>query len=177
MLASPSWRNTAALIFMRARLAHACFQAPLRIMSVPRTRGTRLQMHGRYEPSPMNHRPPRQATRRDEFRALRAITTRWMDNDQYGHVNNVVYYSYFDTAVNALPDRGQWLRHTPVARHRHRRRDELPLSQGTEFSGHRACRARARETGFIQRRSTASACSGTTTGARRDRPLRARLRR
>ncbi len=38
--------------------------------------------------------------RRHEFRVLRAITTRWMDNDQYGHVNNVVYYSYFDTAVN-----------------------------------------------------------------------------
>jgi acyl-CoA thioester hydrolase len=30
-----------------------------------------------------------------------AITTRWMDNDAYGHVNNVVYYSYFDTIVNA----------------------------------------------------------------------------
>jgi acyl-CoA thioester hydrolase len=29
-----------------------------------------------------------------------AIPTRWMDNDVYGHVNNVVYYSYFDTAVN-----------------------------------------------------------------------------
>ena len=29
-----------------------------------------------------------------------SITTRWMDNDAYGHVNNVVYYSYFDTAVN-----------------------------------------------------------------------------
>ena len=28
------------------------------------------------------------------------ITTRWMDNDAYGHVNNVVYYSYFDTVVN-----------------------------------------------------------------------------
>ena len=40
--------------------------------------------------------------RRDEFRVLRTITTRWMDNDQYGHVNNVVYYSYFDTAVNAF---------------------------------------------------------------------------
>ena len=39
-------------------------------------------------------------TRRTEFRVLRTITTRWMDNDQYGHVNNVVYYSYFDTAVN-----------------------------------------------------------------------------
>jgi len=42
----------------------------------------------------------RQPTRRGEFRILRTITTRWMDNDQYGHVNNVVYYSYFDTAVN-----------------------------------------------------------------------------
>lgn len=30
-----------------------------------------------------------------------SITTRWMDNDIYGHVNNVQYYSYFDTAVNA----------------------------------------------------------------------------
>ena len=28
------------------------------------------------------------------------ITTRWMDNDAYGHVNNVAYYSYFDTAAN-----------------------------------------------------------------------------
>jgi len=28
------------------------------------------------------------------------ITTRWMDNDAYGHVNNVVYYSFFDTVVN-----------------------------------------------------------------------------
>jgi acyl-CoA thioester hydrolase len=37
---------------------------------------------------------------RGEFRVLRTITTRWMDNDHYGHVNNVVYYSYFDTAVN-----------------------------------------------------------------------------
>ena len=31
-----------------------------------------------------------------------AITTRWMDNDAYRHVNNVVYYSFFDTAVNQM---------------------------------------------------------------------------
>lgn len=37
---------------------------------------------------------------RQAFRVLRSIDTRWMDNDVYGHVNNVVYYSYFDTAVN-----------------------------------------------------------------------------
>ena len=34
------------------------------------------------------------------YRAFVPITTRWMDNDVYGHVNNVVYYSYFDTVVN-----------------------------------------------------------------------------
>jgi acyl-CoA thioester hydrolase len=32
---------------------------------------------------------------------FRNIGTRWMDNDAYGHANNVVYYSWFDTAVNA----------------------------------------------------------------------------
>jgi acyl-CoA thioester hydrolase len=39
---------------------------------------------------------------RASYAAMRAITTRWMDNDVYGHVNNVVYYSFFDTAVNGL---------------------------------------------------------------------------
>lgn len=38
---------------------------------------------------------------RSHYRVWRPITTRWMDNDVYGHVNNVVYYSWFDTAVNA----------------------------------------------------------------------------
>ena len=38
---------------------------------------------------------------RGAYRAFRTITTRWMDNDAYGHVNNVVFYSWFDTAVNA----------------------------------------------------------------------------
>jgi acyl-CoA thioester hydrolase len=37
---------------------------------------------------------------RGSYRAFHDITTRWMDNDVYGHVNNVVYYSWFDTAVN-----------------------------------------------------------------------------
>lgn len=41
-----------------------------------------------------------QAKPRDHYRVFRSIGTRWMDNDIYGHVNNVVYYSYFDTAVN-----------------------------------------------------------------------------
>lgn len=37
---------------------------------------------------------------RNAYRHFQAIPTRWMDNDVYGHVNNVVYYSYFDTVVN-----------------------------------------------------------------------------
>ncbi|PTB22141.1 thioesterase [Trinickia symbiotica] len=37
---------------------------------------------------------------RSAYRHFLPITTRWMDNDVYGHVNNVVYYSYFDTVVN-----------------------------------------------------------------------------
>lgn len=37
---------------------------------------------------------------RAAYRHFLAIPTRWMDNDVYGHVNNVVYYSYFDTVVN-----------------------------------------------------------------------------
>jgi acyl-CoA thioester hydrolase len=45
---------------------------------------------------------PRPSARpRTDFRAWRTIATRWADNDVYGHVNNVVYYSWFDTAVNA----------------------------------------------------------------------------
>lgn len=44
---------------------------------------------------------------RSAYRAFRSISTRWADNDVYGHVNNVVYYSWFDTAVNAyLIERG-----------------------------------------------------------------------
>ena len=43
----------------------------------------------RTEPHPLSAYPHRQS-----------IPTRWMDNDAYGHVNNVVYYSYFDTVVN-----------------------------------------------------------------------------
>lgn len=46
----------------------------------------------------MSHRP--QPEPRSAYRHFSAVPTRWMDNDAYGHVNNVVYYSWFDTAVN-----------------------------------------------------------------------------
>ena len=39
---------------------------------------------------------------RTQFSTFRTITTRWADEDVYGHVNNVVYYSFFDTAVNGF---------------------------------------------------------------------------
>jgi acyl-CoA thioester hydrolase len=52
----------------------------------------------------MSSRPDAAARARPEersaYRHFHSITTRWMDNDVYGHVNNVVYYSFFDTAVN-----------------------------------------------------------------------------
>ena len=37
--------------------------------------------------------------RRADYRHFMALQTRWMDNDVYGHVNNVVYYAYFDTLL------------------------------------------------------------------------------
>ena len=47
----------------------------------------------------MPENKPKDQTRAD-YRHFLAIPTRWMDNDVYGHVNNVTYYSYFDTVVN-----------------------------------------------------------------------------
>ena len=54
---------------------------------------------------PLTTRPSPES--RSAYRTLRVIPTRWMDNDVYGHINNVTYYSYFDTVVNGyLIDRG-----------------------------------------------------------------------
>jgi acyl-CoA thioester hydrolase len=47
----------------------------------------------------MSKARPRPRPRAD-FRYIAAVPTRWGDNDQYGHVNNAVYYFYFDTVVN-----------------------------------------------------------------------------
>lgn len=54
--------------------------------------------------------------RRQNYRFLFPIQTRWADNDMYGHVNNVTYYSYFDTAANALliQHAGFDLQNTPI---------------------------------------------------------------
>jgi acyl-CoA thioester hydrolase len=56
-------------------------------------------------PPPTRSTPPferPQPELRSAYRVFHPITTRWADNDAYGHVNNVVYYGWFDTAVNAL---------------------------------------------------------------------------
>ena len=46
--------------------------------------------------------PRPQPLPRAHFAHFQSITTRWMDNDVYGHLNNVVHYSCFDTAVNRM---------------------------------------------------------------------------
>ncbi len=48
----------------------------------------------------MSQRPPRGA--RADYVRFVPITTRWADNDAYGHINNVAYYAFIDTAVNQL---------------------------------------------------------------------------
>ena len=60
----------------------------------------------------MSDAPPGRAA----YRRFLAIPTRWMDNDSYGHVNNVTYYSYFDTAVNEhlIRDGGLDVANAPV---------------------------------------------------------------
>jgi len=53
---------------------------------------------------------------RADFAWFHRVTTRWMDNDVYGHVNNAHYYSFFDTAINAylIAEGGLDIRHGPV---------------------------------------------------------------
>lgn len=57
-----------------------------------------------------------EAKRRSDYKHFHAITTRWMDNDAYGHVNNVVYYSWFDTVVNQflITNDALDIEHSPV---------------------------------------------------------------
>jgi acyl-CoA thioester hydrolase len=45
--------------------------------------------------------PTQRPARRDDYARHSVVPTRWQDNDAYGHVNNVVYYSFFDTAITA----------------------------------------------------------------------------
>src|SRR3954465_613692 len=69
-------------------------------MHIPgcRTPRPRILKTASYEGSMSIERKVR--SRRGDYRVFPPIPTRWMDNDAYGHVNNVVYHSWFDTAVN-----------------------------------------------------------------------------
>ena len=62
------------------------------------------QAKSRLQIGPMTNisNPRPQPETRGAYRHFQSITTRWNDNDAYGHVNNVVYYSWFDTVVNTL---------------------------------------------------------------------------
>ena len=51
--------------------------------------------------TPTSDPAPVQPQQRLAYPVFRSISSRWSDNDVYGHVNNAVYYSWFDTAVNA----------------------------------------------------------------------------
>jgi acyl-CoA thioester hydrolase len=57
-----------------------------------------------------------EARQRSDYQHFHPITTRWMDNDAYGHVNNVVYYSWFDTVVNQflIANGALDIEHSPV---------------------------------------------------------------
>src|SRR5262245_46575268 len=56
------------------------------------------------------------AERRSAYRHFLTIPSRWMDNDIYGHVNNVTYYSYFDTVINCylIAEGGLDIRTSPI---------------------------------------------------------------
>ena len=61
---------------------------------------TFFSAHAGAAPTPGEFQLPTPQRMRDDYRHFAPIQTRWMDNDVYAHVNNVVYYSYFDTVVN-----------------------------------------------------------------------------
>ena len=100
---------------------------------------------------------------RSAYRHFRAISTRWMDNDVYGHVNNVVYYSYFDTVVNQyLMDEGV-LDVERGAGDRPGRRNALQLFQPDHVSRTR-CTPACGWRGWVRAAcGTRSGCSATTS--------------
>ena len=94
-----------------------------------------------------------------------AIPTRWMDNDVYGHVNNVVYYSYFDTVINTYLIQHGGLGHPCRSRaDRAVRGIALPICRAAQLPGERGGRIAGRDAWPLQR-------------ALRHRPVRGRRRR
>ena len=134
--------------------------------------------------------PPRPA----DFPHHLAIPTRWNDNDVYGHVNNVEYYAFFDTVINAyLIEEGGLDIHAgagdrrlrrvalqlPRARSPSRRPSTPACASGKLGTLERPLRARAvRRRARRTPRPRAGSCTSSSTGPRagRSRPCRARLR-
>jgi acyl-CoA thioester hydrolase len=65
--------------------------------------------------------------RRGDYAVFRTIPTRWMDNDVYGHMNNVVHYSLFDTGING------WLVEEGLLDFRHGRQVGLVVETGCRY--------------------------------------------
>ena len=121
--------------------------------------------------------PPRPtAWARSRFRRFVPLTTRWMDNDAYGHLNNVVYLSLFDTAVNSRAGRGRPARHRRRRGHRPGRRDALQLLRVARLSrsrsrpawrsrtsARRACASRSASSPPAPPRRRRAATSSTST--------------
>ena len=113
----------------------------------------------------MHERRCRRAADARDYRHFLAIPTRWMDNDSYGHVNNVIYYSYFDTVVNEHLIRagGLDIRDGPA----------IGLVVETCCRFHRPLSF----PGDRRRRACASRSLGTSSVTLRDRPVRRGRRR
>ena len=67
------------------------WESPFAILKKELTLENQFQQILMTETKPLN---------KTDYKHFHTITTRWNDNDVYGHINNVTYYSYFDTAVN-----------------------------------------------------------------------------
>ena len=70
-----------------------------------------------------------QPSPRSAYKAFFNLPTRWMDNDIYGHVNNVNYYSFFRHGDRPLPDAARWARSVDEQGDRLLRGERLPLSK------------------------------------------------
>ena len=122
---------------------------------------------------------------RAAYRRFVPLATRWLDNDAYGHLNNVVYFGLFDTAVNGVPDRRRRARHRARRGDRPGGRDALQLLRAARLSAAargrparsagsaaRACATRSASSPPARPRPRRAATSSTSTSiARRDRPV------
>ncbi len=133
-----------------------------------RADGRRLPGAGLRHPAPTSGRvEAERAGSRAAYRRFLAIPTRWMDNDSYGHINNVTYYSYFDTAVNEHLIRAGGLDIRNGQEVGLRRRDDVPVHEAADVSGNRRRRAARGEARNVVGDATRSASFGRATTSRR----------